>query len=319
MRELSLCVLVATVAVSPGVCAQEAVRDKPAAEALFAEGRRLMLEGRYSEACPKLEASQRSDPGIGTMLNLAECYEKLGKTASAWAEFREVVSAARAAESPEREELARRRAQELEPRLSRLTIQNHASNASTVGFEIRRDGKVLDAAEIGSAIPVDPGKHVVEATAPGKQRWVHEAEVNGEGVSVTLEIPALQAAAEGASSSFATATSSSGDPAGSFKVLPIAVGAAGLVGLGVGTYFGLRASSTWDDAKDACADFPYECGERGKGLQEDASRDATISTIGFVVGGVGLAAGAILWFTMDSPSNTQVGLAPGRVSLKGTF
>ncbi len=48
--------------------------NRAAAEALFSEGRSLSAKGRYAEACPKFEASQQLDPGLGTMLNLAECY-----------------------------------------------------------------------------------------------------------------------------------------------------------------------------------------------------------------------------------------------------
>src|SRR3954465_9465866 len=69
--------------------------NRAAAEALFNQGRDLMTAGKFVEACPKFEASQQLDPGLGTMLNLAECYEKTGRTASAWAEYREAIPLAR--------------------------------------------------------------------------------------------------------------------------------------------------------------------------------------------------------------------------------
>src|SRR6476661_10803784 len=96
--------LIALFIVGIGVTAEAQPRssDKTTAEALFGEGRRLMSAGRYAEACPKLEASLKLDSGVGTMLNLAECYEKNGQTASAWTEFREAVSAARDAGSKDR-------------------------------------------------------------------------------------------------------------------------------------------------------------------------------------------------------------------------
>src|ERR1044071_7524440 len=108
----------AFVATSP-IRAQSA-SDKATAEALFGEGRRLMAQANYRDACPKFEASLKLDPGVGAMLNLADCYEKNGQTASAWAEFLEASSAARVAGSRDREELARSRAAALEPKLSRL-------------------------------------------------------------------------------------------------------------------------------------------------------------------------------------------------------
>src|SRR5262245_65102433 len=102
--------------------AESKAADKTTAEALFAEGRRLMAAGKYARACPKLEASQKLDPGVGTLLNLADCYEKNGQTASAWAQFVEAASEARRLGDARREQAANARADALEPRLGRLTI-----------------------------------------------------------------------------------------------------------------------------------------------------------------------------------------------------
>src|SRR5262249_47887266 len=95
---------------------------KATAEALFADGRRLMITGEYASACPKFAASQKLDPAVGTELNLANCYEKLGQTASAWAEFRSAAAAARSIGSKDREQLAVDRSKTLETKLSYLTI-----------------------------------------------------------------------------------------------------------------------------------------------------------------------------------------------------
>src|SRR5262245_36723730 len=69
--------------------ADDAGDKRPAAQALFDQGRALVTLGRFAEACPKLAESLRLDPGIGTMLWLADCYENVGRSASAWATFRE--------------------------------------------------------------------------------------------------------------------------------------------------------------------------------------------------------------------------------------
>src|SRR5215471_15599831 len=106
---------------SPSVRAQDAMA-KATAEALFADGRRLVAAGDYAAACPKFAASQKLDPGVGTALNLADCYERMGRWASAWAEFRSAASAAHGVGAREREELAEARAKALEGRLSYLTI-----------------------------------------------------------------------------------------------------------------------------------------------------------------------------------------------------
>jgi len=61
-----------------------------------------------------------SDPAVGTLLYLAECLEKSGRTASAWATFREASSAARASGQAERARIGQERASKLESRLVRL-------------------------------------------------------------------------------------------------------------------------------------------------------------------------------------------------------
>ena len=126
-----------------GLCREaqaQGAADKAAAEALFDRGLALMKDNKYQEACERLEQSQAIERGIGTMLYLAECYEKLGRTASAWALFREGASAAHAEGQPERSRAGADRAAALEPKLSRLTLQVSPDNAIE-GFELLRDGQ----------------------------------------------------------------------------------------------------------------------------------------------------------------------------------
>lgn len=298
--------------------------DKAAAEALFVEGRRLMEAGRYLDACPKFEASQRLDPGVGTMLNLAECYEKSGRTASAWAEFREVISAARAADSKEREALARERASALEAKLTRLTIALSPEASGIVGIEVRRDGAVVDSAELATSIPMDPGKHVIEANAPGRQKWYKTIELSDSNRDVQVLVPGLHAVGD---SSVAADASSENDRAASSasgsgqRTVAIVAGAVGIVGIAVGTVYGLQASSKWEDAKGGCSNYPYDCSSDALSGRDKAKSFATVSTVGFVAGAVGIATGAVLWFTADSSAEkrTSVGVGLGSVVVKGRF
>src|SRR5689334_8638295 len=147
MRRSAHFLFAALALAAPAAHAQSA-GDKATAEALFSDGRRLMAQSNYREACPKFEASLKLDPGVGAMLNLADCYEKNGQTASAWAEFREASSAARAAGSKDREDLARQRAAALEPKLARLTIVITKPPA-----RVTRDGAAVDNAVFGTAVP----------------------------------------------------------------------------------------------------------------------------------------------------------------------
>src|SRR5580704_18638451 len=110
-----------------------------AAEALFDEARKLVTAGDFATACPRFAESERLDPSVATLLNLGACYEKAGRTASAWATFREAASAAQAAKRDDYLQTAQKRATALEPTLSRIIISEH--DTSTAGLEIKRDGE----------------------------------------------------------------------------------------------------------------------------------------------------------------------------------
>ena len=297
--------------------------NKAAAEALFVEGRRLAGAGNYAEACPKFEASQKLDPGLGTLLNLADCYEKIGKTASAWAQYREAIPLARAAGSSERETLASERSKALESRLSTLTIRAMGGDSGGAALDVRRDGVSVDAAELSTPIPVDPGTHEVTASGPGQKPWSTKVEVGKDSAQVVVDIPQLEAdggAAAAAASTGAPADQPGEQQSSARRPVAITVGALGVVGLGLGTFFGLSASSTWKDAKDQCQDYPYACTQEGLDKQESARTKATISTVAFIAGGVALATGVVLFVTAGSgKKETAIGVGPGSVFARGRF
>ena len=133
--------------------------DRARAEQLFQEGRALMEQGKTAEACAKLEASDKLDAATGTELNLAMCWEKLGKTASAWSLFVQLSTTQKGA----RARFAADHAARLRPLLSMLVVTVATPNAY-----VTVDGVTLPVAEYGVAVPVDPGPHVVDASAAGK-------------------------------------------------------------------------------------------------------------------------------------------------------
>lgn len=111
----------------------------------------------------------RLDPAVGTQLNLADCYERVGKVGSAWAAFLDAAALAKSSHQADREKLARARAKALEPRLPRLVID--ADTSAEPGMEISRDGIAIGSASWNTAIVIDPGTHDVVASAPGKMSW----------------------------------------------------------------------------------------------------------------------------------------------------
>ncbi|UQA57222.1 hypothetical protein [Polyangium aurulentum] len=177
---------------APPAFAEIAAERSAAAQVLFDQAMDLLDRGRAAEACPKLEESQRLDPGMGTQFRLAECYEKIGRSASAWALYREVAEAARVAGQSEREELARKRAQAIAPRLSLLTLVVPPALAGSEGLEIRRDGVIVGRSAWGTAVPIDPGEHTIAASAPGKRVWHGKVVAGEEGKALVVRVPALE-------------------------------------------------------------------------------------------------------------------------------
>lgn len=196
LRPLVVALVVASSLARPPLASAQEERGasaKAAAEALFDSGLELMKAGKTEEACPKLEESERIDPATGTLLYLAECYELLGRTASAWATFREAASRARAEGQLDRADVARERAQRLEGKLSLLSLTVAEGNRSIPGFELRRGSLSVQPGLWGVPVPVDPGEHQVVAEAPGHQPFRRVVAVAAEAGAVAVSVPRLSA------------------------------------------------------------------------------------------------------------------------------
>jgi hypothetical protein len=302
--------------------------EPAAAEQLYDEAKRLIASGHYAEACPKLEQSQKLDPGLGTQFHLADCWQHVGRTASAWALFREVASGARASAQGGRERVARDRADALEPFLSKLAIT--PGKASTIaGLVIRRDGTEVPREAWGSPVPVDPGTHEVSASAPDKQVWQSSVDVEGQGKVVTVEVPLLSNAAVAETPPPAPPTQAAQAPSpaqskstarrdvGVTSAMPAseqpvlqnrggtqrAVGwilvGAGLVGVGVGAYFGARWMGDHETAGLHCPGGA--CDSIGIASNDDADKQARYVAASAGGGLLGIIIGTVLVATAPSP------------------
>ena len=296
--------------------------DAAMAETLFNDARRKMAAGDFASACPKLAESYRLDAGSGTLTALAVCHEGLGKTASAWTEFIEVVSEARQASRTDRERFAQQHIDALEPKLSKLSIVVDPAVARLSGLEVRRDGTVIGQAGWGTAAPVDPGAHTVEVIATGKKRWsttvtvgpsrdlqtVSVSRLEDEPApappSVTAEAPSMGALpTEGAAPDVASGTQSEG-PASSAgatqRAIGLVVGVAGLVAAGVGLYFGLQAISQTHQANNLCP-APASCASEDAISKNSSAKSSALASdvlFGGALAAVGV--GAVLYLSAPS-------------------
>jgi hypothetical protein len=290
--------------------------DPAAAQALFDDAKKLTAEGSWAAACPKLEESQRLDPGMGTEFNLATCHEHVGRNATAWAEYLDVAASAKLAGQPAREKAARERAALLEKTLSRVTV---TVTREVPGLVVTRDGAEVGRGQWGEAVPLDPGAHTLSARAPGKKPWERTLRVLADGRTLDVAVPPLDdapapplAAAATAPTAPSPSTRSFSDAAPSADAAPPGRGAriagatlviAGLAGMGVGASFGIVSKGKHDDAQGHC-DGANRCDAVGLGLQDDAFRAGTVSTIAFAAGGAAVVTGAILWLTAPSARST---------------
>jgi serine/threonine-protein kinase len=319
--------------------------DVAAAQGLYDDARKLMHDGNYAPACPKLEESNRLDKSTSTEFHLADCYEHTGRTASAWALFLQVASESRAQGRADAEQIARDRATALSGKLARLTVN---VGSPVDGLEVKRDAEALGQAQWNSAVPVDPGTHSIAAHAPGHQDWSGSVVV-ADGKTASIDIPALVAAAA-APTSAAPATAATATPGATTSEQPVAaapastggqdtsrglggrrtvslvIGGAGLVALGVGGYFGFSAISKNSDSNADNHCVANRCDPIGTAARNDAVTAGNISTVLVGVGAVAVVAAGVLWLTAPRTATTattaqhvDVGIGPGSLLVKGVF
>jgi hypothetical protein len=318
--------------------------DKTTAEALFQAARTLMDEGKYAEACPKFAESQRLDPGGGTLLNLALCHEKEGKTATAWSEYKEGLGVARSEGRDDRVKFATDNIAAIEPRLSRLTVTVGA-DAKIPGLVVTVDGTQIGEPAWGIATPYDPGARRVAATAPGRTPWQTTIQLGPVADQQTVSVPLLEPGAAEPTPA-PTATTSGPAPSGAPAVAPptgdagssepsdgstqqvagYVIGAAGLVSVVIGGVFGGLAMSAESEAEETCDETTCTT-LQGLNASDDANTNATLANA-FVFGGIGLVAvGLVVVLTAPSAPEEAAAAAttvtpwvgPSEAGLVGRF
>lgn len=313
--------------------------DKAAADALFKAGRALVKQGNFAEACPKLEASHKLDPAIGTLLALGDCYESNGQTASAWTTFNDVRAMARKANDTKRADEAERRAGLLEPKLSKILIEVPQDTRGS-GVEVRRNGKLVEPAMFGLEVAVDPGKQTIDATAPGQQVWSTEVMIEPKPSVTTIRIPSLvelkPAVVEYKPPKPPPPTEAPTPPPdkpsgfGTQRTIGVIVAGVGVAGVIVGSVFGAKALSAGDNARASCKESAlgaWVCPNAASAeLYNDGKTAANISNVGIGVGAAAIVAGVVVIAIApkNAPSKTSSTwhvapvIAPGWATLSVT-
>jgi tetratricopeptide (TPR) repeat protein len=287
------------------------------AQQLYDQGRELAKSDQWAEACPKFEASLRHDAALGTRLNLATCYERIGKLASAWALFRDTAALALEAGDAVRHDYALEQAAALLPRLPKLTIAG--PRTPPPGFAVTRDGLAIDLATLGTALYIDPGLHEVTASAPGFEQFNATLTV-GEAESASVVIreptpsrtpvadPKLQWRKE------RERAVGGADPGRTRKLVGIGLAGGGAVLTGAGLLFGVLARANNNDARTLCGAeliCPNDAAfEQAKDLVGRARTQATFSTALVITGIAAAVANAVVWGTAIKRERAEAVVMP---------
>ena len=249
------------------------------ADETFLAGRELLKDKRYAEACAKFQQSEAEDPASGTLLALAYCQELSGLFATSWASYGAAADLAQREGHPDRQAAAAERIQALAARVSKLTVVAPAELVAMPGFRLTMNGIEFERASFGVPVPLDGGAHVFIATAPGRVAWTSTVTLLPEHDQKTLTLPSLDAAQPAVVTPVAKSAS---EPALAppppvstssdvkLQRVSLALAAGSIIGLGVGTAFGLAAKSKNDESNTNDHCDSRGCDPQGVQLRNDS-------------------------------------------------
>lgn len=297
--------------------------DVSAARALGQEGVKLADAGNCKEAIDRLARSEKLFHAPTTLERLGECQVQVGKIVEGSENLNKVVRETLAPNAPAAFAAAQERAKkvlaEAKPKIAKLKIA--VAGPADNSYVVKLDGDVVPPANLNMNRPTDPGDHVVEASAPGYKTAtarVTLAEGGNDSVALTLEVDPNTKAEPVVAPSPANTTPVAPPPSPTqppaepvskpSRVPAYATLGIGVAGLAVGSVLGLMAIGKKGDVQDACEGTKCPGNKDVSDNIDSGKTFGTISTVGFIVGGVGLVAGAYLFIT----SAPKTGWDPNR-------
>jgi hypothetical protein len=289
-------------------CGNAMGQNSAASEALFQRGLADMAQGKYVTACPSLRDSYKLEPRAGTMFTVAECEFKSGRiaaSATSYSDYLDLVSdmpIEQRARHAERIGIAQKRVNSLRPKIPLLTLLPPRDLVGEISIEL--DGVALGHAAIGVELPVDPGEHVVVTQFPGAKKHEQRFRVEvGERRQLPLEFanpsslqqPVEQTAIMPVPTQETRATTP-------VPVASYVAGGIGIVGIVVGSVAGVMSLKQKSIVDDNC--LGLSCNSNGKAAADSGRTFATVSTVGFGVGVVGLATGFVFWLAPPKNATT---------------
>jgi hypothetical protein len=304
--------LVAAVSLLALVGGTATANNKDKADALFKQGKKLMGEKKFGEACPAFEESMKLDPGIGTELNIAKCYEdwgRIGKALLAYQAAEKMAIEAKDNRVPKIHEFV----EALDSQAPRLTIKL-PKDASADGVVCKLDNDVVTT--FGTALIVDPGPHTIEWTVDGgpKKQKIVPVERGGDS-EVSIDVPKERVAKQppgggdtkkpppgggdkkpGGGDTKIGEVDAPPAPGRNMRIGGIVLGGAGAIAIGVSSIMTLSARGQYNDAlSQHCMNAKDMCDPMGLELTHDARSTANTATVIFIVGVAAVGGGVALY------------------------
>ena len=292
--------------------APSAVSRSAQADVLLHQGQALLDSDQLAAACAKFEAAEALEIAPVTLLRLGDCYQRAGRTASAWHSFLEAEAVARAKKDLEQGQLAAQRVSAIEPQLTRVLFVV-PTTSRVPGLTVRLGANTVPPSAWDTAIAVDPGVQRVSASAKGYQSWSVELDAtHGEGQLFRFNVPTL-------SPSLADGRAARGN---AYRTAGVVTGSVGLAGIGAGALFGALSRNA--DSTSTCVKGVVQCtpSKSNSMVYTDAA------TVSFALGGALLATGVTLFVLAPSPDNKEqhalrvaarYASSGGRVQLEGVW
>lgn len=293
----------AAVMVTSPADAQPAEENAAIALQLFNRGLAHIDAGEVEAACEAFRESLRLSPGNGTRYQLASCYERQGKLATAWGLFQRVLVESQRSHNDARVVSVQQRLTALEPQVPRLRVDVTKPAAR---LDVRRNGDRLGPPQWNSAVPVDPGNYTIEARAAGKRTWQRTINV-APAARVRVAVPPL-ADAPAVRPTQPAAPQDTG--LADMRVAALAVGGVGVVSF-AGAIGASVLSINDNRAFDELCPDPKNCNSNeGLALNDEAKSAAHAATALTIIGGGAVITAIVLWVVAPEPGAPRVVVVP---------
>jgi hypothetical protein len=304
---------------APAYAQDAASQDIAQARQLGQQAQTAYDAGNYTESEKLWNAAAKLYSQAPTLtLGLARTQAKLGKVVSAQESYNKIIREWGNNPSPppafkDAVEAAKAEVGAVSAKVASVTVNVEGPTNPSVTI----DGQAVPSAALGLKRPVDPGQHKVTATADGyKPADTTFSVAEGGTAAATLKMekaaagavvaapgPATPAPGPSPTEPGADTSSSKGSMNKTLAFVAFGVGGAGLV---VGAITGLMAAGKASDLKTAC-NADKACPSTEQDNVDSYKTMGTLSTIGFVVAGVGGVTGLVLLLTAPKDSAASAG------------